>query len=211
MDKLGFLSPMFVVPKKGGKWRPVINLRLLSQYVLKPHFKMEDIRTLKDIIQEGDQMAKLDLKDAYFSVPMAQNSKRLLQFQWKSQLLQFTCLPFGLSSASYVLTKLIHPVLISLRDQGIRCLDDMLILGKNSPRTQSQLLSQQIIADDTGLLCKRREILPGPNTGIRISGVPHRLQANDTISDRRETEVSNITMQEAVESSTGPRFDNLLT
>ena len=42
------------------------------------------------------------------------------------------------------------------------------------------------------------EILPGPNTGIRISGFPHRLQANDTISDRRETEVSNITMQEAV-------------
>ena len=91
------------------------------------------LRSLKDIIQEGDQMAKLDLKDAYFSVPMAQNSKRLLQFQWKSQLLQFTCLPFGLSSAPYVFTKLLRPVLTSLRDQGIHCLmylDDMLILGK---------------------------------------------------------------------------------
>ena len=27
---------------------------------------MEDIRNLKDIILEGDQMAKLDLKEAYF-------------------------------------------------------------------------------------------------------------------------------------------------
>ena len=70
--------------------------------------------------------------------------------------------------------------------------------GENSPRAQSQLLSQQITADHAGLLSKRREILPGPNTGIRISGFLHRLQANDTISDGRETEVSNITMQEAV-------------
>ena len=43
-QEMHFISPMFVVPKKGGKWRPVLNLKSLNQYVKKTHFKMEDIR-----------------------------------------------------------------------------------------------------------------------------------------------------------------------
>ena len=59
-----FVSPMFIVPKKGGKWRPVLNLQSLNQYVSRAHFKLEDIRSLKDILRLGDFMAKLDLKEA---------------------------------------------------------------------------------------------------------------------------------------------------
>ena len=101
-----FVSPMFIVPKKGGKF---------NQYVSKAHFKLEDIRSLKDILHQGNFMAKLDLKEAYFSVPMAYQSRRFLQFRWKDKLLQFTCLSFGLSSAPFVFTKLLCPVLASVR------------------------------------------------------------------------------------------------
>ena len=173
LDQLGFSSPMLVVPKKGGKWRPVINLRLLNQYVVKPHFKMEDIRSLKDIIQEGDQIAKLDLKDAYFSVPMAQNSKRLLQFQWKSQLLQFTCLPFGLSSAPYVFTKLLRPVLTSLRDQGIRCLmylDDMLILGKTPQELNHNFCLSKSLLTTLGFSVNEEKSSAGPTQELEFLG-----------------------------------------
>ena len=44
---------------------------------------MEDIHTLKDIIRCRDYMVKLDLKDAYFSVPVADNDRR---FEWVSRL-----------------------------------------------------------------------------------------------------------------------------
>ena len=69
--KLGFSSPMYMYNYGPQERRPVINLRFANQYVVKP---LEDFRNLKDIIQKGDQM---DLKDAYFSVLIAQNSKRL--------------------------------------------------------------------------------------------------------------------------------------
>ena len=42
----GFISSMFVVPKKDGGSRPVVNLKLLNQYLAYEHFKMEGIRTL---------------------------------------------------------------------------------------------------------------------------------------------------------------------
>ena len=56
-----FISLVFPVPKSG---RTVINLKAPNRFVVAPHFKMESIRTVKNIIREGDWMAKLDLKDA---------------------------------------------------------------------------------------------------------------------------------------------------
>ena len=49
--------------------RPVINLKQLNQWVETPHFKTEGISTLWDLLRVGDWMVKVDLKDAYFTIP----------------------------------------------------------------------------------------------------------------------------------------------
>ena len=66
----GSLSSIFLVPKKGGGQRPVVNLRPLSQFIPYEHFKMEGIHMLRDLLRKGDFMVKIDLKDAYFTVPV---------------------------------------------------------------------------------------------------------------------------------------------
>jgi hypothetical protein len=40
----GFYSRLFLVPKKNGKMRPVLDLSILNQYLVVPHFKMETNR-----------------------------------------------------------------------------------------------------------------------------------------------------------------------
>ena len=65
-----FVSPMFMVTKAYGSWRPVINLKCLNQHILARHFKMESIKTAKGLLRRGDWMIKLDLKDAYLLVPL---------------------------------------------------------------------------------------------------------------------------------------------
>ena len=168
-----FVSPMFIVPKKGGKWRPVLNLKSLNQYVSKAHFKLEDIRSLKDILHQGNFMAKLDLKEAYLSVPMAYQSRRFLQFRWKDKLLQFTCLPFGLSSAPFVFTKLVRPVLASVRELGIRCLmyiDDMLILGETSEELSHNFQSCQTLMTSLGFVVNNEKSIAGPTQEIEFLG-----------------------------------------
>ena len=69
-----FLSNLFLVDKKDGRHRPVINLKKLNKFIPYRHFKMEGLHSLKQVLREGDFMCKLDLKDAYFCVPLQKNS-----------------------------------------------------------------------------------------------------------------------------------------
>ena len=64
-------------------------------------------------------MASIDLKDTYFSVIMAQQVRKLLRFSWQGQIYEFQCLPFGLSSAPRVFTKLMNPVTVLLHQRGL--------------------------------------------------------------------------------------------
>ena len=80
---LGSYSSLFVVPKKDGGWRPVIDLKSLNTYLRIPHFKMEGIQSLRDILSQGDFMTKLDLQDAYLTVPMNKQIRQLLHFVWE--------------------------------------------------------------------------------------------------------------------------------
>ena len=66
-----FISSVFLVKKKDGGNRPVINLKELNSYVTCQHFKMEGLYLLKHLVQTGDWMIKIDLKDADFTVPVS--------------------------------------------------------------------------------------------------------------------------------------------
>ena len=65
-----FYSRIFLVPKKDGDMRPVIDLSSLNQFIETHHFQMEHLCSLKTLQQKGYYMTKLDLKDAYLSVPI---------------------------------------------------------------------------------------------------------------------------------------------
>ncbi len=64
-------SQLFLVPKKDGGQRPVINSKKLNSFVKTKHFKMESIQTLKDLLKTGDWMGKVEFKYAYFTIPIA--------------------------------------------------------------------------------------------------------------------------------------------
>ncbi len=62
----GFYSPYFIVPKKGGGLRPILDLRVLNRALHKLPFKMLTHRRMIKFIQPQDWFAAIDLKDAYF-------------------------------------------------------------------------------------------------------------------------------------------------
>ena len=52
-----FLSNIFIVKKKDGGKRPVINLKELKQYIPLLHFKMESLQSLKTLLQKTSTYA----------------------------------------------------------------------------------------------------------------------------------------------------------
>lgn len=69
-DETQFVSNLSLVPKTSGEMRPVINLKCLNSFLEYFHFKMENINSLIDFLWPNDFITTIDLKDAYFTVPM---------------------------------------------------------------------------------------------------------------------------------------------
>ena len=73
--------------------------------------------TYFDLLQPNDWLGKIDLKDAYFVVPIWEKHQKFLRFVWKDSLMEFACLPFGLALAPRVFTKLMKPGLPFCEDR----------------------------------------------------------------------------------------------
>ena len=150
-DSDQFVSNLFLVPKCDGGSRPVINLKDLNEYLQYNHFKMEGIHLLRDLMRPNDWLGKIDLKDAYFVVPIWENHKKYLRFLWKDSLLEFACLPFGLAVAPRVFTKIMKPVVALLRRTGIRLiiyLDDLLFMNSSKVGLQQDMTTAQYLLEN---------------------------------------------------------------
>jgi len=151
----------------------VINLKALNQYVIAPHFKMESIKSVKGLIQKGDWLTKLDLKDAYLTVPVHPGYQKYLKFHWQGQQWQFTVLPFGLNSAPYIFTKLMKPVVATLRKLGIRVvlyLDDMLLMANSQDRARDHFQCATYLLTALGFVLNVDKSVSLPEQQIEFLG-----------------------------------------
>ena len=129
-----FVSSIFGREKPNGDIRMIIDLSDLNEYVRKIHFKMDHSEVALDMLEKDMFMTSFDLKDAYYSVPIWQNHKKYLCFQWENAIYQFQVLPFGLSSAPRVFTKILKPIFSKMREEGFSVLgyiDDSLIMANS--------------------------------------------------------------------------------
>ena len=110
----GFYSRIFLVRNKDGDWRPVFDLKSLNQFVRKEKFKMTTPRVVTNALHHGYWVVSVDLKYAYFHIPIHKKSRHLLRFAVETddglRVFQFRALPFGLTSAPRVFTKVILPL-----------------------------------------------------------------------------------------------------
>lgn len=101
------ISPIFLRPKPDGSHRVIFNLKSLNNSVVYHHFKIDTLEKAIKLITPGCYMSSLDLKDAYYSIPIASEQQHYLKFCWKIVLYQFMCLPMGLMSSPRIFTILL--------------------------------------------------------------------------------------------------------
>ncbi len=130
----GFYSRYFIIPKKDGGLRPILDLRLLNRSVKRLKFKMLTIKQVVAQIRFEDWFVTIDLKDAYFHISILPQHRKFLRFALGGKAYQYRVLQFGLALSPRTFTKCVDAALAPLRLQGIRILnyiDDWLILAQS--------------------------------------------------------------------------------
>ena len=108
------VSPIFVTSQKDGTHRMIFNPKHLNQSASYHHFKLDSLQTAVQQVHPGCFMSTLDLKDAYYSIPMAEEHQKNLKFYWRNILYTFTCLLKGLSSSSRIFGKVMKHIFATL-------------------------------------------------------------------------------------------------
>ena len=88
----------------------------------------------QDIVQKGEWVTSIDFKDAYFHIPIQEQSRKFPRFHVQGQTYQFKALPFSLSTAPLEFTVIAMEVKLMAIHQGIRIhqyLDDWLVRAKS--------------------------------------------------------------------------------
>ncbi len=130
----GFHSRYFIVPKKDGGLRPILDLRRLNRSVMRLKFRMLTIKQVVSQIRSEDWFETIDLKDAYFHISILPQHRKFLRFAFRGKAYQYRVLPPVLALSPRTFTNCVDAALAPLRLQGIRILNyiaDLLILAQS--------------------------------------------------------------------------------
>jgi hypothetical protein len=140
-----------------------LDLRYVNKHIYKQKIKFEDWRTAINYFGPGTFFTKFDLKSGYHHLDIFSEHQSYLGFSWtnpdgSTRYYRFTVLPFGHSSAPYIFTKLLRPLIRHWRGLGISTtilLDDNIDM-ENSPEIsheyatiiKSDLCMSGLVAND---------------------------------------------------------------
>ena len=150
-----FLNRLFEVPKRdSSKMRLVLDVSSLNQYIPTYKFKMTTITTVRETLRPGYFMASIDLKDAYWHVPIARSFRPFLAFSTGHSILQFRVLPFGINLAPRVFTKILRPIHSMLAARGVTLLmylDDWLVYAPSRSQCEAMVKTTLEVGAQVGL------------------------------------------------------------
>ena len=129
------VSRAFLVPKKTGGYRVVVNLKPLNPFCVKHSCRYESLKVLQSIATPDAYMFAMDLQDGYHCLSIRPEDRRYVTFELGGELFQCAALPFGWCNSPYFFTKLMRVFVQHIRAPfgrvGLRVLpylDDFLFM-----------------------------------------------------------------------------------
>ena len=137
------------------------------------HFKMDTFQTAISLIRPGCFMASVDLKDAYYSISVAEQDRKYLMFEWQGYYYQLTCLRNGLSCAPRLFTIILKPVYAHLRELGHTCMghiDDSLLIASNCNNCENNVVATVDLFTNLGFTIHPEKSILKPTQEIEFLG-----------------------------------------
>ena len=170
----GFYSRLFLVEKASRGWRPVIDLSPLNEFVRQTPLKMETASSVLLSVREGDFLASIDLKDAYFQIPIHRSSRKWLRFVSEGTVFQFKVLYFWLSTAPQVFTLVFETVSAWAHSRGVRVLrylDDWLVLASSEAKARLHVRDLLSLCCSLGVVLNDKKSELTPSQSVEYLGM----------------------------------------
>ena len=88
----GYVSRIFTRTKTDGNYRMILSLKTCNEFLKFKHCKLESIEDALDLITEGCYFGSVDLKDAYYSIPVHENYQKYRKLFWMEAYYQYIAL-----------------------------------------------------------------------------------------------------------------------
>lgn len=123
-------SPVVIVKKPNGSARLCLDLRKVNEVTKKDGYPLPLVDGLLARLSETRFITSLDLKDAFWQVPLEEKSRSITAFAVPGRpQYQFRVMPFGCCNATQTMCKLMDRVIpYQLHDRIFVYLDDLLIV-----------------------------------------------------------------------------------
>ena len=124
-------------------------------------------------LRKGQWGAKVDLKHAYFHIPLSEKFARYTGFSFDDTILRFEAMPFGVNVAPQVFTDFVKVLLKHWRSQGITVygyLDDLLIVASSHDECIAHWNIVHQTLNDAGFLVNEPKCVP-PTQHLEFLGI----------------------------------------
>ncbi|XP_053691662.1 uncharacterized protein K02A2.6-like [Sabethes cyaneus] len=136
-----WVSPLVVVGKSNGEPRLCLDLRRVNEAVLREHHPMPSVDDYLAKLGRGRLWSKLDIKEAFLQIELAEDSRDATTFMTRRGLYRFKRLPFGLVTAPELFQKAMDETLSGC--EGVFWyLDDVLVEGSDLKEHDERLEKQ---------------------------------------------------------------------
>lgn len=132
-SKSPWSSPVCLVKKKDDSYRFCIDFRKLNFVTRKDSYPIPYISAILDRLRNARFISSIDIKSAFWQIPLSQSSRELTAFTVPGRnLYQFVRMPFGLTNAPATWQRVVDRVLgADLENNVMVYLDDIIIISRS--------------------------------------------------------------------------------
>ncbi|KAK6994766.1 Retrovirus-related Pol polyprotein from transposon 17.6 [Biomphalaria glabrata] len=177
-------APVVLVRKPCGAHRMCIDFRRLNAVTEFQAEPLPDPATIFANISHARFFSKFDLSRGYYQIEVSPECRPLLAFSTPQGHYEFQTVPFGISNASSVFTKMMRRLLAPIKRSGVHnFIDDILVASETWSEHLQTVESLLQRLRETGLTARPSKCLIG-FTKLKFLG--HMVQENQLLPDEEK-------------------------